>query len=153
MLSSLLLFTKEIKHYILVFLQSRGLFQMGVLHHLLVWIARTKMLTIGLCITYRIFYAVFETFETFDEPHLAAFDSNALKLDFEKTACTSANARKHIQSYYQMQLWIQASFRDASLLLNAESYGFERIDGDVVPEIVVINPDSLPDPCKCRKYA
>ena len=36
-------------------------------------------------------------FETFDELRLAAFDSNALKLDFEKTACTSANARKHIQ--------------------------------------------------------
>ena len=37
-------------------------------------------------------------FETFDELRLTAFDSNALKLDFEKTACTcTANARKHIQ--------------------------------------------------------
>ena len=93
-------------------------------------------------------------FETFDELRLAGFDSNALKLDFEKTACTSANARKHIQrSYYQMQLWIQAPFRDASLLLNAESYGFERINGDLVPEIVISKPDSLPDPCKCGKCA
>ena len=36
-----------------------------------------------------------------------------------------------------MQLWIQAPFRDASLLMNAESYGFERIDGVLVPEIVI----------------
>ena len=92
--------------------------------------------------------------ETFDQLRLAAFDSNALKLDFEKTACTSANARKHIQrSYYQMQLWIQAPFRDASMHMNAESYGFERIDGELVPEIVISKPDSLPDPCKCAKCA
>jgi hypothetical protein len=38
-----------------------------------------------------------------------------------------------------MQLWIQAPFRDASLLMNAESYGFERIDGVPVPEIVIVN--------------
>jgi hypothetical protein len=92
--------------------------------------------------------------ETFDELRLAAFDSNALKLDFEKTACTSTNARKHIQrSYYQLQLWIQAPFRDASLLMNAESYRFERIDGELVPEIAISKPDSLPDPCKCGKCA
>ena len=92
--------------------------------------------------------------ETFDELRLAAFDSNSLNLDFEKTVCTSTNARKHIQrSYYQMQLWIQAPFRDASLLMNAESYGFERIDGELVPEIVISKPDSLPDPCKCGKCA
>ena len=36
--------------------------------------------------------------ETFDDLHLAAFNSNALKMDFEKTTCTSANARKHIHS-------------------------------------------------------
>ncbi|CAB3989604.1 Hypothetical predicted protein, partial [Paramuricea clavata] len=74
--------------------------------------------------------------ETFDELRLAAFDSNSLKLDFKKTVCTSTDAWKHIQrNYYQMQLWIQAPFRDASLLMNAESYGFERIDRELVPEI------------------
>jgi hypothetical protein len=79
--------------------------------------------------------------ETFDELRLAAFDSNSLKLDFEKTVCTSTNARKHIQrSYYQMELWIQAPFRDASLLMNAESYGFKRIDRELVPEIVISKP-------------
>ena len=34
--------------------------------------------------------------QTFDDLHLAAFDSNALKMDFEKTPCTSTNTRKHI---------------------------------------------------------
>ncbi|CAB3981218.1 Hypothetical predicted protein [Paramuricea clavata] len=92
--------------------------------------------------------------ETFDELRLAAFDSNSLKLDFEKTVCTSTNARKHIQrSYYQMELWIQAPFRDASLLMSAESYCFERIDRELVPEIVISKRDSLPDPCKCGKCA
>ena len=50
---------------------------------------------------------------------------NALKLDFERTVCTSTNARKHIyRAYYQVQLWIQAPFRDASLAMDAEAYGF-----------------------------
>ena len=35
--------------------------------------------------------------ETFDDLHLAAFNSNSLKMDFEKIPCTSVNARKHIQ--------------------------------------------------------
>jgi len=40
--------------------------------------------------------------ETFDEVWLDAYSSNALKIDFEKTPCTSINARKHIQrAYYQ----------------------------------------------------
>jgi len=53
--------------------------------------------------------------ETFDDLRLAAFNSNALKMDFERTPCTSANARKHIQrAYYQQQLWIQAPFRNAT---------------------------------------
>ena len=52
---------------------------------------------------------------------LTAFTSNALKMDFEMTACTSMNARKHIhRAYYQMQLWVQAPFRDATLTMNAE---------------------------------
>ena len=35
--------------------------------------------------------------ETFDDLRLAAFNSNSLKMEFEKIPCTSANARKHIQ--------------------------------------------------------
>ena len=38
-----------------------------------------------------------------------------------------------------MQLWIQAPFRDASLLMNAETYGFKRIDGVLVPLINVFD--------------
>ena len=33
--------------------------------------------------------------ETFDDLRLAAFNSNSLKMDFEKIPFTSANARKH----------------------------------------------------------
>ncbi len=40
--------------------------------------------------------------ETFDDLCLAAFNTNALKMDFEKTPCTSTYVRKHIQiAYYQ----------------------------------------------------
>ena len=61
-----------------------------------------------------------------DDLHVTAFSSNAL---VEKTACTSTNARKHIlRAYYQLQLWIQAPFRDATSLMNAEAYCFERKD-------------------------
>lgn len=83
--------------------------------------------------------------ETFDDLRLAAFDSNALKLDFEKTACTSTNhVRKHIKrSYYQLQLWVQAPFRDACLTLNAVCYGYVRRNGSLVPEIVVSKPTGL----------
>jgi len=43
--------------------------------------------------------------ETLDDLCLAAFNSNALKLDSERTVSTSANARKHIyRAYYQVQL-------------------------------------------------
>ena len=38
--------------------------------------------------------------QTFDDLRLAAFNSNALKLDFERTACTSTNASKHIHRAY-----------------------------------------------------
>ena len=92
--------------------------------------------------------------ETFDDLRVAAFSSNALKMDFEKTACTSTNAKKHIQrAYYQLQLWIQAPFRDATLLMNAEAYGFKRRDNLLVPDIVISKPEGLPDPCTCGKCA
>ena len=92
--------------------------------------------------------------ETFDELRIDTFDNNALKLDFEKTACTSTNIRLHIQrSYYQSQLWIQAPFRDATTLLNAEDYGFEIKNNLTVPGIVITKPEGLLDPCKCGKCA
>ena len=34
--------------------------------------------------------------KTFDDMCLASFNSNALKMNFERTTCTSANAKKHI---------------------------------------------------------
>ena len=63
--------------------------------------------------------------ETFDDLRLAAFNSNSLKIGFEKIPCTSANARKQFQrAYYQQQLlWIQAPLKDG-LEMNAELYGF-----------------------------
>ena len=79
--------------------------------------------------------------ETFDELSIDTFDNNALKLDFEKTACTSTNIRLHIKrSYYQMQLWIQAPFRDASTLLNGEDYGFVTKNNFLIPEIIITKP-------------
>ena len=72
--------------------------------------------------------------QTFDDLLLAAFNSNALKLDFERAACTSINARKHIyRAYYQVQLWVQAPFRDASLTMDAEAYDFERRKNNIGP--------------------
>lgn len=54
--------------------------------------------------------------ETFNDLRLDAFNNNALKMDLERIACTSTNARKHInRSYYQLQLRVQAPFRDATL--------------------------------------
>ncbi|KAF3832797.1 hypothetical protein F7725_026462, partial [Dissostichus mawsoni] len=92
--------------------------------------------------------------ETFDDLRIAAFDSNALNMDFERTTCTSTNARKHIlRGYYQQQLWVQAPFRDATLIMNAESYGFVRRGSLLVPEIVISKPEGLPDPCSCGKCA
>jgi len=92
--------------------------------------------------------------ETFDELRVAAFSSNALKLDFKKTDCTSTNATKHIlRAYYQLQLWIQAPFRDASSTMNAEDYGFRRVDNVLLPEIVISKPEGLPDSCTCGKCA
>ena len=64
--------------------------------------------------------------KTFDDLRLAAFNSNSLKMDFEKIPCTSAKARKHIQrAYYQQQLWIQAPLKDG-LEINTELYGFTK---------------------------
>ena len=92
--------------------------------------------------------------ETFNALRVGSFDKNSLKFDSEKTACTSSNARKHIRrSYYQVQLWIQAPHRDASQFLNAELYGWETVDGILVPEVISAKPHGLPDPCKCGKCA
>ena len=92
--------------------------------------------------------------QTFDDLRLAAFDSSALNMDFERTPCTSTNARNHIlRGFYQLQLWVQAPFRDASLILNAESYGFVRTSSLLVPNIVISKPEGLPDPCMCGKCA
>ncbi len=44
--------------------------------------------------------------------------ANALNMGFEKATCT-----KHIhRAYYQHQLWVEAPFRDATTILDAESY-------------------------------
>ena len=65
-----------------------------------------------------------QALETLDDLYLAAFNSNSLKMVFEKIPCTSANARKHIErAYYQQQLWIQAPLKDG-LEMNAEFNGF-----------------------------
>jgi len=92
--------------------------------------------------------------ETFDDLRLAVFNRNALKLDFERTACISTNARKHIhRAYYQVQLWVQTPLRDATLTMDAEAYGFERKGNILIPKIVISKPEGLPDPCKCGKCA
>ena len=86
--------------------------------------------------------------ETFDDLRLSEFENNSLKMDLEKAPCTSTHAKKHIQrSYYQ------APFRDATLIMNPEMYGFERSGGILVPEMVISKPEGLPDPCKCGKCA
>ena len=89
--------------------------------------------------------------ETFNDLRVDAFNSNALKLDFEITPCTSVNVHKHI--HYQQQLWVQAPFEDISLSMNVESYGFIRSGGLLVPHIVASKPEDLPDPCTCGKCA
>lgn len=74
--------------------------------------------------------------ETFDDLPIDAFDSNVLKMDFERTACNSAYATKHIQrAHYQQQLRIQAPFTDATSILNADAYDFVRKGSLLVPEI------------------
>ena len=61
--------------------------------------------------------------ETFDDLHLAAVNSNSLKMDFEKIPCTSANARKHIQRpYYQQRLWIQAPLKDGLEMVSQRKF-------------------------------
>ena len=91
---------------------------------------------------------------TFDDMCLACCNSNALEMNFERTTFTSANAKKHIcRLYYQQQLWIEAPFRDATLTMNPESYGFERRGTLFIPEIVITKPEGLLDPCTCGKCA
>jgi len=54
-----------------------------------------------------------------------SFNSNALKMNFERTTRTSANAKKHIcRSYYQQRLWIEAPFRDATLTYESRELWF-----------------------------
>ena len=68
-------------------------------------------------------------------------------MDFERAACASTNARKHMQrAYYQQQLWVQAPFTDIPLILNADAYGFVRKGSLLVSEIVISKPEGLPDP-------
>ena len=67
--------------------------------------------------------------ETFDDLRLIAIPSS---WTFERTTFTSTNARKHIyRTYYQVQLWVQAPFRDASLTMDAEAYGFEKREKNI----------------------
>ena len=42
-----------------------------------------------------------------------------------------------------------APFRDATLIMNAESCGFVRRGSLLVPEIVISKPEGLADPCMC----
>jgi len=73
-------------------------------------------------------------------------------MDFKKAVCSSVNTRKHIhRAYYQLQLWIQGPFRDATTNMTAESSGFVKKDGLLIPEVVISKPDGLPDPCTCGK--
>ena len=66
-------------------------------------------------------------------------------MDSEKTL--QIIIRKHIQrAHYQQQLWVQVPFRDASLSLITESYGYVRSGGVLIPEIVLSKPEGLPDP-------
>ena len=82
--------------------------------------------------------------EIFDDLCLAAFNSNSLKMDFEKILCTSANARKHIQmAYYQQQLWIQAPLEDGLEMVSQRKFNSSWF--------VTSKPEDLPDPCTCGK--
>jgi len=36
-------------------------------------------------------------------------------------------------------------------ILRAEDFGFERRDNVLFPEIVILKPEGLPDPCTCGK--
>ena len=62
---------------------------------------------------------------------------------------------RHIyRAYYQVELWVQAPFRDASLTMDDEAYGFKRRENNIlVPEIVISKPEGFPDPCACGKCA
>jgi hypothetical protein len=83
--------------------------------------------------------------KTLDDLRFAAFNNNGFKVNCERATCTSTNVRKHILRGYQHQMWVQAPFRDASLIMNAESYGFVRR----CSLLVISKPEGLPDPCTC----
>ena len=62
--------------------------------------------------------------------------------------------KKNIQrAYYKQQLWVHAPFGDASLTTNAESCGYVRCGGLLMPETVLSKPEGLLDPCQCGKCA
>ena len=73
-------------------------------------------------------------------------------MDFEKTPCTSTNARKHIQRAYVLPN-ANVGTRDATTTMNAKSCSHVRGDSSLVPEFVISKPDNLPDPCTCGKCA
>ena len=76
-------------------------------------------------------------------------------MNFEKIPCTSSKTRKHIErAYYQQQLWIQGPLKDASLEMNAESYGYTFVKKQFNSSWYCYpQPEDLPDPCTCDKCA
>ena len=95
--------------------------------------------------------------ETFDDLRLAAFNSNYLKMNFEKITCTSANARKHMGHVINNSHRYKPHLK-MSLEMNAESYGFtfvkNKTENLIVPGIVTPSLKTLiPDPCTCGKCA
>ena len=69
----------------------------------------------------------------FDDLHLAVFNSNSLKNSLHISQCMNAHSKG---MFYQQQLWIQAPLKDASLEMNAESYGFTFVKKEnlIVPD-------------------
>ena len=54
--------------------------------------------------------------------------------------------------YYQQQVCMQAQLiKDASLEMNAESYGFTFVKKKFMIIIVISKPEDLPDTCTCGK--
>ena len=50
--------------------------------------------------------------------------------------------------FIEHSIKVLAPFRDASLNMDAEVYGFKRRENILVPEIVTSKPEGLPDPCR-----
>ena len=74
------------------------------------------------------------------------------KTTFENPLYFNQCKKKHIQpAYYQMQIWVQAPFRDATTTMNVESYSYVGRNSLLVPEFVISKPNNLHDPCTCGK--